>query len=119
MASGSVKQRVMAGDEVVAEVEGDVVTLHLGERPRLFTESENPRLAPYENQSVQYIREAIEGADAVAELLMTDAIHAAQVQSEDGYTYQPLPSLAAEGLHIALRSLLRDARGRLEHLASK
>lgn len=47
MASGSVRQRVMAGDEVVAEVEGDVVTLHLGERPRLFTESENPRLAPY------------------------------------------------------------------------
>lgn len=102
MASGSVKQRVMAGEAVVAEVDGDVVTLRLGERPRFFTESENPRLAPYENQSVQYIREAIEGADAVAELLMTDAIHAAQVQSKDGYAYQPPSGLVAEGLHIAL-----------------
>lgn len=110
----------MAGDEVVvAEVDGDVVTLHLGERPRLFTESENPRLAPYENHRVQRIREAIEGADAIAELLLTDTLHAASAREEVGYVYQALPGVAVEGLHIALRPLLRDARGQLEQLASK
>lgn len=73
--------------------------------------------APTENFHLAGSRDALWGAEAVAELLRHDAFHKID-NEESGEPYTGLDGREVLGLHMALKVLMQEMQTRIERLVA-